>query len=159
MAIHLKDFHPVSKEVGISKRLTVIPVLSPLTCLLSGRFVSNHSLMCDLSRRAQRDSFTKSPNTNSLESQAQRGHSGGSGDRTFWWTEQLNEVEMHTGRSLPVSCEFFFLFFFVFLFYFFFRSVFPVLPGGKWPLSATAQRVCFKSNGMFVKWLTLEKYT
>lgn len=55
---------------------------------------------------------------------------GGNGDRTFWWTEQLNEVKMHTGQSLPVSCEFLFFFFFVFLFYFFyFRSVFPVLPG------------------------------
>ncbi|KAI9525761.1 hypothetical protein NQZ68_002309 [Dissostichus eleginoides] len=41
--------------------------------LISGRFVSNHSLMFDSSRRAQRDSFSTSPKTNSLDSQGANG--------------------------------------------------------------------------------------
>lgn len=52
-------------------------------------------------------------------------------------------MEMHTGRSLPVSCELLF-----FKYFFIFSLSVPVLPGGGGALCATAQRVCLKSNGM-----------
>lgn len=116
-----------------TKTFTCIQGSNP--CLIT----SPPILMFDMSR-AQRDSFSTSPNTNSLDSRAQRGHSGGggNGDRTLYWTAQLNEVNMHTGRSLPVSCEIFFL-------YFYFILLVPGVTSGQ------VVSVCHSSDGMFPK--------
>lgn len=141
LAIHLKDFHPVSKEVAPVLSLShvfYLDVLFPTIpwCVLRGT------------------PFSTWPNTHwtvRLRGAINGGKWGQ--DILVDWAVGWNE---NAHWAITACLLWIFFFFLYFYFISFLVLCFPVLPGGRRPLSATAQRVCFQSNGMFVKWLTLE---